>query len=185
MCMYISNYEVLIAYWEATFVMFGLSVPQVSLREIIVSGVKWSSMFTNINTDLMHNIQRQCFTITTGMLYAALHNIIPELQLLLRNCGRHVEHLFSSASSLFCFYLKSFLAVAAKPQVTPSMYAHFYLFPCIISWIINLSSYTLYQCILITLYIHIHIYIYEYIRIYACVYVCAQLFVSIFKSIIT
>ncbi|GFT06311.1 uncharacterized protein TNCV_1145141 [Trichonephila clavipes] len=41
---------------------------------------------------LKDNIRLQCFTITLDMLYSAVHNIIPRLQLLLRNDGEHTEH---------------------------------------------------------------------------------------------
>ncbi|GFT57393.1 uncharacterized protein TNCV_2035191 [Trichonephila clavipes] len=41
---------------------------------------------------LKGNIRLQCLTITPGMLYSAVHNIIPRLQLLLRNDGEHIEH---------------------------------------------------------------------------------------------
>ncbi|GFU80118.1 uncharacterized protein TNCV_579981 [Trichonephila clavipes] len=41
---------------------------------------------------LKDNIRLQCLTITPGMLYSAVHNIIPRLQLLLRNDGEHIEH---------------------------------------------------------------------------------------------
>ncbi|GFX51005.1 uncharacterized protein TNCV_2733561 [Trichonephila clavipes] len=38
------------------------------------------------------NFRLQCLTITPYMLYSAVHNIIPRLQLLLRNDGEHIEH---------------------------------------------------------------------------------------------
>ncbi|GFW49407.1 uncharacterized protein TNCV_3059141 [Trichonephila clavipes] len=41
---------------------------------------------------LKDNIRLQCLTITPDMLYSAVHNIIPRLQLLLRNDGEHIEH---------------------------------------------------------------------------------------------
>ncbi|GFT32785.1 uncharacterized protein TNCV_2901771 [Trichonephila clavipes] len=41
---------------------------------------------------LKDNIRLQCLTITPDMLYSAAHNIIPRLQLLLRNDGEHIEH---------------------------------------------------------------------------------------------
>ncbi|GFU03451.1 uncharacterized protein TNCV_797501 [Trichonephila clavipes] len=41
---------------------------------------------------LKDNIRLQCLTITPDMLYSADHNIIPRLQLLLRNDGEHIEH---------------------------------------------------------------------------------------------
>ncbi|GFT99002.1 uncharacterized protein TNCV_3793841 [Trichonephila clavipes] len=41
---------------------------------------------------LKDNIRLQCLTITSDMLYSAVHNIIPRLQLLLRNDGEHIEH---------------------------------------------------------------------------------------------
>lgn len=43
---------------------------------------------------LKDNIKRHCLTITTDMLYSAVDNIVPRLQLLLMDDGRHVEHLF-------------------------------------------------------------------------------------------
>ncbi|GFX32578.1 uncharacterized protein TNCV_3704521 [Trichonephila clavipes] len=41
---------------------------------------------------LKDNLRLQCLTITPDMLYSAVHNIIPRLQLLLRNDGEHIEH---------------------------------------------------------------------------------------------
>ncbi|GFU08424.1 uncharacterized protein TNCV_2901711 [Trichonephila clavipes] len=41
---------------------------------------------------LKDNIRLQCLTITPDMLYSTVHNIIPRLQLLLRNDGEHIEH---------------------------------------------------------------------------------------------
>ncbi|GFT03300.1 uncharacterized protein TNCV_2984851 [Trichonephila clavipes] len=41
---------------------------------------------------LKDNIRLHCLTITPDMLYSAVHNIIPRLQLLLRNDGEHIEH---------------------------------------------------------------------------------------------
>ncbi|GFU73966.1 uncharacterized protein TNCV_3784811 [Trichonephila clavipes] len=41
---------------------------------------------------LKDNIRLQCLTITPDLLYSAVHNIIPRLQLLLRNDGEHLEH---------------------------------------------------------------------------------------------
>ncbi|GFU25075.1 uncharacterized protein TNCV_568301 [Trichonephila clavipes] len=41
---------------------------------------------------LKDNIRLQCLTITPDVLYSAVHNIIPRLQLLLRNDGEHIEH---------------------------------------------------------------------------------------------
>ncbi|GFW99641.1 uncharacterized protein TNCV_3418741 [Trichonephila clavipes] len=41
---------------------------------------------------LKDNIRLQCLTITPDLLYSAVHNIIPRLQLLLRNDGEHIEH---------------------------------------------------------------------------------------------
>ncbi|GFV92937.1 uncharacterized protein TNCV_1693301 [Trichonephila clavipes] len=41
---------------------------------------------------LKDNIRLQCLTITPDMLYSAVHNIIPRLQLLLRNDGEHIEN---------------------------------------------------------------------------------------------
>ncbi|GFS73474.1 uncharacterized protein TNCV_1101811 [Trichonephila clavipes] len=41
---------------------------------------------------LKDNIRLQCLTVTLDMLYTAVHNIIPRLQLLLRNDGGHIEH---------------------------------------------------------------------------------------------
>ncbi|KFM75906.1 Transposable element Tcb1 transposase, partial [Stegodyphus mimosarum] len=41
---------------------------------------------------LKDNIRRQCLTITPDMLYSAVRNIIPRLQLLLRNDVEHIEH---------------------------------------------------------------------------------------------
>ena len=41
---------------------------------------------------LKDNIRRQCLIITPDMLYSAVHNIIPRLELLLRNDGEHIEH---------------------------------------------------------------------------------------------
>ncbi|GFW64680.1 uncharacterized protein TNCV_700831 [Trichonephila clavipes] len=41
---------------------------------------------------LKDNIRLKCLTITPDMLYSAVHNIIPRLQLLLRNDGEHIEH---------------------------------------------------------------------------------------------
>ncbi|GFT42100.1 uncharacterized protein TNCV_1668871 [Trichonephila clavipes] len=41
---------------------------------------------------LKDNIRLQCLTIIPDMLYSAVHNIIPRLQLLLRNDGEHIEH---------------------------------------------------------------------------------------------
>ena len=38
------------------------------------------------------NIQCQSLTITPDMLYCTVHNIIPRLQLLLRNDGEHIKH---------------------------------------------------------------------------------------------
>ena len=50
---------------------------------------------------LKENIRRQFLTIPTDMLYSAVHNIVPRLQLLMRSDGRHVEHLFGRTSLLF------------------------------------------------------------------------------------
>ncbi|GFT54171.1 uncharacterized protein TNCV_698981 [Trichonephila clavipes] len=41
---------------------------------------------------LKDNIRLQCLTVTPDMLYSAVHNIMPRLQLLLRNDGEHIEH---------------------------------------------------------------------------------------------
>ncbi|GFW81493.1 uncharacterized protein TNCV_2881711 [Trichonephila clavipes] len=59
----------------------------------------WSYLKSKVYRDrptslgmLKDNIRLQCLTITPDMLYSAVHNIIPRLQLLLRNDGEHIDY---------------------------------------------------------------------------------------------
>ncbi|GFV90884.1 uncharacterized protein TNCV_2324531 [Trichonephila clavipes] len=69
--------------------------PDLSLCDYWLWGYLKSQVYRDRLTSqgmLKDNIRLQCLTITPDMLYSVVHNIIPRLQLLLRNDGEHIEH---------------------------------------------------------------------------------------------
>ncbi|GFV33225.1 uncharacterized protein TNCV_4635141 [Trichonephila clavipes] len=84
---------VMIVCSAATFIMLGL--PDLGPCDYWLWGYLKSQVYRDRPTSLgmlKDNIRLQCLTITPDMLYSAVHNIIPRLQLLLRNDGEHIEH---------------------------------------------------------------------------------------------
>ncbi|GFU22738.1 uncharacterized protein TNCV_763131 [Trichonephila clavipes] len=86
---------VMIVCSAATFIILGLPGHRSQSVRLLALGYLKSQMYRDRPTSLgmlKGNIRLQCLTITPDLLYSAFHNIIPRLQLLLRNDGEHIEH---------------------------------------------------------------------------------------------